>query len=243
MKELPTTQLSHNLIGAGVYDVDARDCAEGFRPKTAAHAPTGHRRVAKPPLSNRWRKRMPGNFGRLVYFLGHPSEYIGLWLLDSTVWLLALTLIVALRQLFVTQRQMEILVRQDELNREVSSRRIRLLMYAKPEPPGQLVVFCRNDGNKTAQNFYWHLSVPITVSQYGTWNSSGKEMLSSPGMESHDGEVYRHYTGFVADPLYPTRMAPVARIATNDTNLPLWWSTISEDGADPKGDGKMQRMA
>jgi len=131
---------------------------------------------------------MPETFGRLAYFLGHPSDYIGLWLLDSTVLLLALTLIVALRQLFVTQRQMEILIRQDELNREVLSRRVRLLMYAKPEPPNQLVVFCRNDGNKTAQNFYWHLSVPIAVSRYGVWNSSGKAMLPSSGMESHGGE-------------------------------------------------------
>jgi hypothetical protein len=111
---------------------------------------------------------------------------------------------------------MEILVRQDELNREVLSRRVRLLMYVKPDPPGQLVVLCRNDGNKTAQNFYWHLAIPITVSRYGVWNDAGKEILSTTGMESHDGAVYRHYTGFVPDPLYPTRMTPVARIATHD---------------------------
>jgi hypothetical protein len=185
---------------------------------------------------------MPESFSRLVYFLGHPSEYIGLWLLDSTVLLLALTLIVALRQLFITQRQMEILIRQDELNREVLSRRVRLLLYIKPEPPGQLVVLCRNDGNKTAQNFYWHLSVPITVSRYGVWNSSGKEMLSSSRMETHDEELFRHYTGFVPDPLYPTRMVPVARIATHETNIPLWWSAVSEDGADPSPNGEMQRI-
>jgi len=65
---------------------------------------------------------VPETFGRLAYFLGHPSDYIGLWLLDSTVLLLALTLIVTLRQLFVTQRHMEILIRQDELNRDVLSR-------------------------------------------------------------------------------------------------------------------------
>jgi hypothetical protein len=93
---------------------------------------------------------------------------------------------------------MQILIRQDELNREVLSRRVRLLMYAKPEPPGQLVVFCRNEGNKTAQNFYWHLLVPITVSRYGVWNSSGKEMVSTSGMETHDERLYRHYTGFQA---------------------------------------------
>jgi hypothetical protein len=186
---------------------------------------------------------MSETIDRLLYFLGHPSDYIGLWLLDSTVLLLALTLIVALRQLFVTQRQMEILIRQDELNRDVLSRRVRLLMYAKPEPPNQLVVFCRNDGNKTAQNFYWHIAVPITVSRYGVWNSSGKEMLPGSGMESHNGEVYRGYSGFYSDPLYPTRMTPVARIATHEMNLPLWWSAVSEDGADPMPNGEMQRIS
>jgi hypothetical protein len=185
---------------------------------------------------------MTDSVGRLVYFLSHPSDYIGLWLLDSTVLLLALTLLVVLRQLFVTQRQMEILVRQDELNREVLSRRVRLLMYVKPDPPGQLVVFCRNDGNKTAQNFYWHLSIPITVSRYGVWNATGKEILSTTGMESQDGALHRHYTGFVPDPLYPTRMTPVVRIATHDMRLPVRWSTISEDGADPTSDGELRRM-
>jgi hypothetical protein len=134
---------------------------------------------------------------------------------------------------------METLLRQDELNRE---RRARLLMYVKPDPPGQLVVFCRNDGNKTAQNFHWHLAIPITVSRYGVGNAAGKEILSSTGMESYDGALYRHYTGFVRDPLYPTRMTPVARIATHDLKLPLLWSAISEDGADPTSDGAMQRM-
>ncbi len=177
--------------------------------------------------------------GRSVYFLGHPSEYMGLLLLDSTVFLLAVTLLVVLRRLFVTRRQMEILLRQGELNRE---RRMRLVMYVKADLPGQLVVFCRNDGNKTAQNFYWHLAVSITVSRYGVSDADGKEILSTTGMESHDGALYRHYTGFVPDPLYPTRMTPVARIATHDMKLPLWWSTISEDGADPASDGEMQRM-
>ena len=185
---------------------------------------------------------MTDSIGRLVYFLGHPSEYIGLWLLDSTALLLALTLLAVLRQLFLTQRQMEILVRQDELNREVLSRRVRLLMYVKPDPPGQLVIFCRNDGNKTAQNFYWHLSIPITISRYGVWNAAGKEILSTTGMESQDGTLYRHYTGFVPEPLYPTRMTPIARIATNDMRLSLRWATISEDGADPTSDGEMQRI-
>ncbi len=177
--------------------------------------------------------------GRLVYFLTHPSEYIGLLLLDSTVLLLAVTLIVVLRKLFVTRRQMEMLLRQDELNRE---RRVRLLMYVKSDSPGELVVFCRNDGNKTAQNFFWHLAIPITVSRYGVWNAAGKKILSTTGMESHDGALYRHYTGFVPDPLYPTRITPVARITTHDMKLPLRWSTISEDGADPTADGEMRRI-
>jgi hypothetical protein len=92
--------------------------------------------------------------GRLFYFLGHPSEYVGLWTLEVTVLFSVLTLLVVLKQLFVAQRQMDIMVRQDETNRELLGRRVKLVMYAKPFPPGRVVVFCRNDGNKTAQNFY-----------------------------------------------------------------------------------------
>lgn len=180
--------------------------------------------------------------GRLIYFLGNPSDYIGLWLLDVTVLFSGLTLLVVLRQLFITQRQMEILLRQDELQRALLYRRAKLVMYAQPVPPSQVVVLCRNDGNKAAQHFSWHLSIPITVGSSAVWNSSGKEMLSTIGMESHQGELCRRYKGLITEPLYPSAVIPIARIATHDMKLPLWWSTISEDGADPAPDGKMQRM-
>ena len=62
-------------------------------------------------------------FGRFVYFLTHPSEYIGLWTLDATVLFSVLTLLVVLKQLFVAQRQMDIMVRQDETNRELLSQK------------------------------------------------------------------------------------------------------------------------
>src|SRR5580698_6496698 len=96
--------------------------------------------------------------GRLLYFLFHPSEYVGLWTLDATVLFSVLTLLVVLKQLFVAQRQMDIMVRQDETNRELLSRRVKLRVFTEPTPPAVLKVLCRNDGNKTAQSFYWHLS-------------------------------------------------------------------------------------
>lgn len=176
----------------------------------------------------------------LLYFLDHP--HISFWLLDLTALLLGATLVVTLRQLFITKRQLQILVRQDEINRELLSRRARLAMYTNSEPPGQLVVSCRNEGNKTAQNFYWHLLVPITVSRYGVWSGAGKEILSNSGMETRDESLYRRYGGFVQDPLYPSRSVILSRIATSDLSIPLWWSTISEDGAEPNADGEMQRI-
>src|ERR1700678_803520 len=119
--------------------------------------------------------------GRFLYFLFHPSEYLGLWTLDLTlvtVLFSFVTLLVVLRQLALMteqtslmkhqdtlmQRQTDVVVRQDETNREVLSRRAKLVMYTEPSPPGQVVLMCRNDGSKTAQNFYWHLSIPVTVS-------------------------------------------------------------------------------
>jgi hypothetical protein len=186
--------------------------------------------------------------GRFLYFLGHPSEYIGLWTLDLSVatFLLAVaTLWVVLRQLdlmkhqdTLMQRQTEILVRQDEL----LSRRAKLRMYIDYSQPGRVVIVCRNDGNKTAQNFYWHLSVPVTVAGNEVWDGLGNQPQISVSVISHEGIEYRHYTGLLRDPLYPTRDTPVVLIVTKDPAISLWWSTISEDGADPIPDGKMQRM-
>jgi hypothetical protein len=205
-------------------------------------------------------------FGRLAYFLTNPSEYIGLWTLDLTVVTLvfsAATLVVVLVQLrlmtqqmglmtrqttlmnhqdILMQRQTDIVVRQDETNREVLSRRARLLMYVAPSPPNQVIVCCRNDGNKTAQNFYWHCLVPVTVDGNAVWDSTGNQMLFNTSTRSQNGELYRHYNGFVTNPLYPTRIAQIARINATDQNIGLWWTTVSEDGADPSSDGKMQRM-
>jgi hypothetical protein len=195
---------------------------------------------------------MPDGVTRLIYFFTHPSEYSGLWTLDLSVatFLLAVgTLWVVLRQLTLMkhqddlmQRQTDIVVRQDVTNREILSRRSKLMMYVEPAGPSQVVILCRNDGNKTAQNFYWHLSVPSTVSGNPVWNASGNEMLPNTGTDVHEGESYRHYNGLIPDPLYPTRVTPVARIMTTDRKLALWWSTVSEDGSHPTSDGKMQRM-
>jgi len=104
------------------------------------------------------------------------------------------------------------------------------------------MVLCRNDGNETAQNFYWHLSVPASVTPLNVRNNLGSHQLQSTSVDPHGGEIYRHYNGLISDPLYPTRETPLARIHTNDPKLPLWWSTVSEDGSDPTPDGKMQRM-
>jgi hypothetical protein len=190
--------------------------------------------------------------GRFLYFLGHPSEYIELWTFDVTVFFSLVTLLVILRQLSLMtgqsrlmrhqddlmQRQTEILVRQDEL----LSRRARLRMYKDHSRPEQIVICCRNDGNKTAQNFYWHLSIPLTVGGGDVWDGLGNQVQRSVSVVSHEGVEYRHYTGLFHDPLYPTRDTPVVLIVTKDPNISLWWSTISEDGADPTPDSKMQRM-
>jgi hypothetical protein len=181
-------------------------------------------------------------FGRLLYFLLHPSEYIGLWTLDATVVFSVLTLLVVLKQLFVAQRQMDIMVRQDETNREVLAGRIKLVMYLEIESASQVVVLCRNDGKRTARDFYWHLAVPTTVPGHAVWNGLGNAQLSSTSGGLHDDQSHRHYSQLVTEPLYPTRATPVARISTHYEQLSLWWSTVSEDGSDPMPDGKMQRM-
>jgi hypothetical protein len=151
---------------------------------------------------------MPESVSRFLYFLGHPSDYTGLWTLDltaATVLFSLVTLLVVHKQLSLMaeqtslmkhqdtlmERQTDIVVRQDVTNREILSRRVKLIMYKEPSPPGQVVVLCRNDGNKTAQNFYWHLAVPenIRYADVREVHYDGK-MLDSTGMESHEGQQY-----------------------------------------------------
>ncbi len=83
------------------------------------------------------------------------------------------------------QRQTEIVVRQDEL----LSRRARLRMYKDHSTRGQVVILCRNDGNKTAQNFYWHLSVPVTVGGGEVWDGLGNQVQRSVSMVSHEERI------------------------------------------------------
>lgn len=190
--------------------------------------------------------------GRFLYFLSHPSEYLGLWTLDLTavtVMFGLVTLLVVLRQLSLMthqdtlmQRQTDILVRQDETNREVLARRIRLVMYREVASASQVIVLCRNEGNKSTRDFYWHLAVPTSVPMNAVWDASGNTLLMPTGGETHNDEQYRHYSQLVTLPLYPTRVTPLARINVNFERLSLWWSTVSEDGSDPTPDGKMGRM-
>jgi hypothetical protein len=197
--------------------------------------------------------------GRFLYFLLHPSEYLGLLTLDLTLVTVGfsfVTLLVVLKQLLLMteqsrlmrhqdtlmQRQTDVVVRQDETNRELLARRAKLYMYPDGPVSARLIVGCRNDGNKTAQNFYWHLSVPDNAGCQ-VWDPTGSFGIPSSGHVLCDDVQCVHFSGLVRDPLYPTRKTPVAIVqTTNPKNLRLWWSTISEDGPDPMPDGEMQRM-
>ena len=49
---------------------------------------------------------------RFLYFLFHPSEYLGLWTLDATVLFSVLTLLVVLRQLALMTEQTSLMKHQ-----------------------------------------------------------------------------------------------------------------------------------
>src|ERR1700677_1504234 len=132
---------------------------------------------------------------RFLFFLFHPSQDIVLWTLDLTLVTVGfsfVTLLVVLKQLSLMaeqsrlmrhqdalmQQQTEGVIRQDETNREVLSRRAKLRMYTEHPPTATFHVVCRNDGNKTAQNFYWHLAVPADV-ECAVWGPTGSVRIPS----------------------------------------------------------------
>ena len=177
---------------------------------------------------------------RFLYFLFHPSEYLGLWTLDATVLFSVLTLLVVLRNCIhltaetslmkhqdnLMQRQTEIVVRQDEL----LSRRARLRMYKDHSTRGQ------------DQNFYWHLSVPVTVGGGEVWDGLGNQVQRSVSMVSHEERIT------VITPAWST--TPFIRLGMHllsqnhkDPTIQLWRATpFRKTGQNRFRDGNIQRI-
>jgi hypothetical protein len=185
---------------------------------------------------------MPDAVGRLSYFLLHPSEYLGLWTLDlavasallaiATFWIVLRQLRIMRTQTTLMQQQTTIMTAQDELNRVLLARRIKLHVYAVEEP-AKVIFYCANDGGRMTQSFYCHLYIPAEIIKNGVWYGSGGAHVELTDSLQMEGVLCNHYRIMSDHSLFPTREVKVANFTKSGLLLPMWWKTVSEDGVAP----------
>ena len=151
-------------------------------------------------------------------------------------------------QTSLMQRQLDIMQKQDQLMTAQLARRadlslkvrIQILKAEDGSTRGYKFTFdAFNAGNKSAENYYWHLMVPLDFSPLQRMDTAAGTILLPSHIVQQD-IAYSYYKGFDTEPVYPTRSKQIGEISINTipTGKPLKvrWQFISEDGAFPEGD-------
>ncbi len=188
---------------------------------------------------------------------------LGLLLSGLAVVLGAVTLFVVVRQLHVMRRQLQVMGEQQTTMRqqtESMQRQLRIVedqheilrrQIAKRVDPTVLVSVRRldggskvrleflvqNNGDKSMANFYWHLYAPQALSGDGNFRAPEDIVV--------EGTAVRHYTSVVRDPVYPTRQVLLGYVDLQSPyttgNFEVRWMIITEDGAFPPNEGRLNR--
>jgi len=146
------------------------------------------------------------------------------------------------------QRQLEITQKQDELMASQLSKRadlslkvdFKILRQQDKSIRGYTFSFsvC-NKGNKSATDHYWHIRVPFEFSRLQRMEGS-ENAEYQPKSDEKNGQGYSYYSGFTAEPVYPSRTKLIGEISLGDIPLDktcvVLWKMIAEDGAFPEHD-------
>ncbi len=140
------------------------------------------------------------------------------------------------------QQQLQIMTRQDE----ILSQRSRLTVCGYYDGiKGLVVVVATNTGTKTARDFYFHLWIPLTLVpqdhvELFLANPTSPEPPIARDVQAPaivKGVSYHYVTGYVPEPLYPSRSGPVARFRVPSDDKPgtftLLWQIVGDDGVFP----------
>jgi hypothetical protein len=151
----------------------------------------------------------------------------------------------ASKQLEIADTQLEIMRRQDEILAADRARRACLEVVVLANHGDSIVELqIKNSGNRTAHSFYWHLAIPVDIMEENqVWREN--EALLCTDTLPIEGRACRHFRGYQPEPLFPTRMTPIASFgikpsAHREAQL-VFWSTICEDGKNPEGETNMCR--
>ncbi|HEX3095514.1 MAG TPA: hypothetical protein VHQ20_00155 [Patescibacteria group bacterium] len=153
-------------------------------------------------------------------------------IIDPILIISIISLIVIIFQLILMTRQTNIMKRQDELLNKKS-----VLKIFTHYEGGKIYFFVKNHGNKTARDFYWHLSIPKAMVSGDNLNDEVGRIVSVDALFL--GEEHYLYKKFFSSPIYPTRSMTLGYLESNlliDGEYTSFWKIISEDGANPEMD-------
>jgi len=171
------------------------------------------------------------NLGIVASVVSAVAALITLGIVLIQLWLMR-------RQTRAMEDQLALMNRQDA----ILQRRSNLVANTKTAVVGNAVtveVRARNEGNKTASDFYWHISIPRAVG-VGVEDFQCAEGVVTPLDITIGGVPYWHWSAVRRDPLYPKRGTVLARFqverARAAAGFDVVWQMTAEDGMFPDDD-------
>ena len=99
--------------------------------------------------------------------------------------------------------------------------------------PNEVRVFCVNEGEKTALNYFWHLALPKESLGGHNFKGPANSTIHMADDLFLDGIAFTRVVGTVPTPLFPTRLARVATFHAHASSKRVLCMTVSEDGSYP----------
>jgi hypothetical protein len=152
-----------------------------------------------------------------------------------TLILTFLTLCIVAYQVYLMYKQLAIMKKQDEL----LSLKSNLSIFGEYNTTkSQFEFFAENKGNKGAVDFYWHILVPISLSNNRNMRINPVNIPTEATAEMPiDGVMYKDFNAPMSEKLYPTRQKPLANFPLPDNKMTggfkFYWFVVGEDGIFP----------
>ena len=144
------------------------------------------------------------------------------------------------RQTTIFERQFKIMAQQDEIFAMERRQRAELALETRVVDQGSEAALVElraaNRGNKTAKDFYWHVSVPEGVAAGLLVLEGGRNVPWERILIGDNPHV--HYGAVRSEPLYPSRATTLGRFqvrrATAPESFVITWQMTGEDGMFPR---------
>lgn len=143
------------------------------------------------------------------------------------------------RQTRLMERQLEIVEEQDELLARRAELEMIITLAGRTQDNSIAYRFeVRNQGQKSARDFYWKLWLPVSIAEWSDITGRPDQTYDPRGDRLIDEVLYREYGDLVTVPVYPGRAVPIVVVDTKREDLngspEARWQVTSEDGLFPR---------